>query len=117
MEYKSKKFLESQNYFVMRAPQSKGKADLIAYNHGECLLVQCKLTGLISPAEWNGLLSLAEQFGAIPVLAQNENHKLKFYKIIGVAEPNERNRLEKKAVKMFDDIPPKGKKKLKKDGD
>jgi Holliday junction resolvase len=115
-EYRIKDFFIKQGYFVMRSPQSKGKVDILAYNKGECIFCQAKLHGAIGVAEWNELLALAEQFGAIPVLAQNENHKLRFYKIIGMASPNERNRLDKKALKIFDDIPPKKRGNKMKDG-
>lgn len=39
-EYKARKELEERGYFVVRAAQSKGPADLVAIGHDEVLVIQ-----------------------------------------------------------------------------
>lgn len=70
-ERKVAEALTADGYRVMRAAGSHGKADLIALKIGQVLLVQCKLSGCgaVRPAEWNELWQLAEEVGAVAVIA------------------------------------------------
>lgn len=61
--------LETNGYRIIRSAGSKGKIDLLAGKPGQQLAVQCKITGLLSTAEWNLLLEWAPHFNAIPILA------------------------------------------------
>lgn len=70
-EYRVKAYYEKHGWFVIRSAGSKGVADLVAiapegkYIH----FVQCKLHGSISPDERQKLFSIAEKYGAYPILA------------------------------------------------
>lgn len=97
-EYRVKDKLIDKGYFVMRSPQSKGAVDLLAVNNGVALFVQCKLTGIIGVDEWNNLFDLANEYGAIPIIATSDKRKTKLYQIIGKAELNERERILKKTA-------------------
>lgn len=61
--------LEANGYRLIRSAGSKGKIDLLAGKPGQRLAVQCKITGLLSTAEWNLLIEWAACFDAVPVLA------------------------------------------------
>ena len=69
LEHRVKKQLEADGYFVVRAAASKGLVDLVALKWGQTLLVQCKRSGSLPPAEWNALYDLAAQLDAIPLMA------------------------------------------------
>lgn len=68
-EYSVRDRLRKLGYLVMRAPQSRGKADLVAIAPGVVLLVQCKRGGYVGVAEWNELFDLAESTGALAIVA------------------------------------------------
>jgi Holliday junction resolvase len=70
LEYRVKQLLELDGYWVMRAAASKGTADLAAIKPGQVLLVQCKRSGALPPAEWNELYDLAARLGAVPLMAR-----------------------------------------------
>jgi len=70
LEYDAAAALEADGYLVMRAPGSKGCADLIALKMGEVLLVQCKTDGYLTPAERAELYGAAELVGAVPLSAR-----------------------------------------------
>jgi Holliday junction resolvase len=69
LEYRTKRQLERDGYWVQRAAASKGLVDLVALKPGQILLVQCKRSGSLPPAEWNALHTLAGMLGAVPVMA------------------------------------------------
>jgi Holliday junction resolvase len=90
-EYRVKRHLEEAGYFVMRAPQSKGPADLIAYDHGVCLLVQCKMGEWYEVDSWNEFYRLAVKHHAIPIYAtKKENGRLALYRITGEKDRSRR---------------------------
>jgi Archaeal holliday junction resolvase (hjc) len=63
--------LEDNGYsMVMKSGGSKGKVDVIALKPGEVLLVQCKVSGSMSPADRIALRSLAYDLGAVPLMAR-----------------------------------------------
>lgn len=71
LERAVKHHLEDNGYLlVIKSGGSKGKVDVIALKLGETVLVQCKLSGEIRPAERIALRSLALALGAVPVLAR-----------------------------------------------
>lgn len=72
------------SYHIGRAAGSKGVWDLIAMRAGELVLVQCKVDGRMDPAEWNALLAIADEVGAIAVLAQRIEpaHKLIYRRLL-----------------------------------
>jgi Holliday junction resolvase len=69
-EYQTRDALRAVGWFVIRAAGSKGIADLVALRAGNTpLLVSCKLSGRIGPAERQSLLDAAYEAGAKPVVA------------------------------------------------
>lgn len=63
-EWRVKRHLEGEGYFVLRSPRSEGPADLVAIRRGEVLLVQCKTGSWISADSRDALLGLARSIGA-----------------------------------------------------
>lgn len=89
------KHLERQGYLSFRCAGSKGasKVDIVALcpydlslqvpvNYTlitrSTLLVQCKLSGIVSKFERKQLKEAAEKFGCLPILASKEDGKIKF---------------------------------------
>lgn len=68
-EFRVKKDLESAGYFALRATASYGPADLVAYQTGQIMLIQCKLSEFYQIKPWNDLIHISESIGAIPVFA------------------------------------------------
>lgn len=90
-EYRVKKHLEDVGFFVMRAPQSKGPADLIAYTHGTCLLVQCKIGDWHEVDTWNEFYRISVKHHAVPIYAtKRENGLLALYRITGEKDRSRR---------------------------
>lgn len=83
-EYRSKKHLEKAGFFVMRAPQSKGPVDLMAFDHGTCLFIQCKIGSWHRVDAWNEFYDLANKYGARPIFCtKKENGRIQFNLITG----------------------------------
>lgn len=83
-EYRVKRHLEGRGFFVMRAPQSKGPVDLIAFHGGRCLLIQCKIGDWYEVDSWNEFYRLAKSHGAEPIFATKvENGRLQLNLING----------------------------------
>lgn len=90
-EYRVKKHLEDAGFFVMRAPQSKGPADLIAYDHGICMLVQCKIGDWHEVPAWNEFYQIAIKHSAVPIYAtKRESGRIALYRITGEKEDHSR---------------------------
>lgn len=71
LERAVKHHLEDNGYvLVIKSGGSKGKVDVIALKRGETVLVQCKLSGAMRPAERVAFRQLAIALGAVPVVAQ-----------------------------------------------
>lgn len=70
LEYAARDTLEADGYWVIRAPGSKGKADLVAIKPGQILLVQCKKSKPIGPDERAALRNLAAWLDAVPLEAR-----------------------------------------------
>lgn len=72
-EYRCKTILEAQGYVVIRSPQSRGPADLVAMRDGEILFVQCKTgAGKLSADARAALIEMARQAGGKAMLARRE---------------------------------------------
>lgn len=61
--------LRQDGYFCIRAGGSHGVADVVALKPGQVLLIQAKIDGEISTADWNELYATAERLGAVALLA------------------------------------------------
>lgn len=68
--------LEHDGYVVFRSAGSRSPADLIALAPGQVLLLQCKASGWIPPAERRELRALAARAGASPMLAYRDGRGL-----------------------------------------
>lgn len=97
---------------VMRAAGSKGagKMDLVAFApDGRVLIVQCKITGIIAPAEWNRLWEISGWSrpapynvcaGVVPLVAMRREERAqpgqgwapRFMRIDGPKVPRSRQR-------------------------
>lgn len=88
-----KKFLE-KGFFVIRAAQSKGLADLVCVRHDMVIFIQCKLGGVIGPEEWNLFYDQCLRVEAEPVIALSKERKTRILKILEHKKPGEKKRLE-----------------------
>jgi Holliday junction resolvase len=77
--------LKAAGWYVVRAAGSHGEADLLALKLGRVWLVQCKRSGRLDPPEWNALCQLAEELGAVAVLAapHRTNRRATFHQLTG----------------------------------
>jgi Holliday junction resolvase len=83
-EYRVRNHFRSLGYYVMRSPQSKSPVDLIVLGHNVVLLVQCKVSGHISPDAWNELYFLArDTCGCTAVLAERVKRKIVMHELTG----------------------------------
>lgn len=90
-EYRVKKHLEDAGFFVMRAPQSKGPADLIAYHCNVGILVQCKIGDWHEVPAWNEFYRISLDHGASPIYAtKKENGRIALYRITGIKDRSRR---------------------------
>jgi Holliday junction resolvase len=69
-EYRTRDYLKSIGYIVMRSPGSRSPVDLVAIKRGGVLLVQCKRGGALPVGEWNALYRMATSSGSVPVMAR-----------------------------------------------
>jgi Holliday junction resolvase len=83
LEHRVRAHLRDEGYEVLRTAGSKSKVDLVAIKPGQILLVQCKRSGALPPAEWNALWDLAQMIGAIPVLAEQLTRGRKYWRLTG----------------------------------
>ena len=67
-EWRVRDYFKDKGYYVLRSPQSRGPADLVAIEKGEVLLIQCKIWGYMSLRQKEELVRLANSIGAIPLL-------------------------------------------------
>lgn len=81
LEYRVKALLERDGYYVVRSAASKGVVDLAAMKPRQLLLVQCKRSGALPPAEWNELYDLAASLGAVPVMAVKGLRRTELYRL------------------------------------
>jgi Holliday junction resolvase len=54
---------------------SHGLVDVIAWKTGQWLLIQAKTAGRLDTEPWNGLYTLAQTCGALPLLGYRERHR------------------------------------------
>ncbi|MFC4225475.1 hypothetical protein [Lysinibacter cavernae] len=71
LERRIRDALKLRGFYAFRSPASKSPADIIALRDGEILLVQCKRSGALPPAEWNALMDLCDQTGGRPIMVEN----------------------------------------------
>lgn len=81
-EYRVANHFRSLGYIVTRSPKSKTAVDLFVIGHRVVLFVQCKVDGVLPPAEWNELFDMCDQCSAIPVLIARERRKIVCYQML-----------------------------------
>jgi Holliday junction resolvase len=81
LEYRVKAQLERMGFFAVRTKRSLTAADVSAMRDGLNLLVQCKLHGYVPPDEWNRLVDLAAQAGAVPLIASSKTGRLQYFRV------------------------------------
>lgn len=84
------KALKADGYFVIHAGGSFGPADVVALKYHQVLLVNVKRQPKdeerkphIPPADWNLLYELAQQLGAVPIVAIKGFRRIDYYQITG----------------------------------
>ena len=63
------KILILKGYAAIRAAGSHSPADIWATKDGKLFFVQCKISGKLSPDEWNTFYDYATENNAIPIMA------------------------------------------------
>ena len=94
-EYRVIDRLRANGYFAIRSAGSKGAVDIAAIKPGQVLFVQCKLQQApFSAAEWNTLLFIARDCGALPILAEAEPRgPVRWWQLTGTKKPRQRTDL------------------------
>ena len=78
-EYRVKKHLEKQGFFVMRSASSKGPFDLIAINSYVVYGIQCKANGKVSRNELEEIKKVIRGRPIIGVIAsKGEGNRIHF---------------------------------------
>jgi len=67
-ERRTKEKLEADGYYVIKSAGSRGVADLVAIKRDQILLVQGKLSSRLDPKDWNQLLTVADEIGALAIV-------------------------------------------------
>lgn len=70
LEYATQNELERNGYITVRTAGSHGAVDVLGFKQGEIVMVQCKLTGKLGPAERTKVYGLAAMVGAVPLVAR-----------------------------------------------
>lgn len=82
-EYRTMHRLTADGYTVFRMAGSHSPADVIAIKPGQILFVQCKLNGIIPPAERKELVDLAAilaPWNSLPIVAVGRR---RFWRLTG----------------------------------
>ena len=75
-EYRVKKDIESQGYYVIRSPASRGPFDLLCIKEGRVVAIQCKIQkDSFSKKQKEVFIIKAKEIGAIPMFAYRDNEK------------------------------------------
>jgi Holliday junction resolvase len=81
LEYKVKGQLEKVGFFATRTRRSLTCADVTGLRADVNVIVQCKRHGALPPDEWNALVDLARQTGAVPLLASYKTGRLRYFRL------------------------------------
>lgn len=82
-EYRVKRDMELHGWTCMRSPASRSPADIWCVRDGRAVFIQCKLGGVLRPAEWNRFMDYAEGAGAAPVMAERERIGVAYWLLTG----------------------------------
>lgn len=64
-------FIEA-GFYAVRSAGSHGKVDVVAVGRARTYFIQCKTNGEIASVEWNTLLTVANEVGAVAVIASKD---------------------------------------------
>lgn len=83
LEYAVVKVLRRHGWWPQRTKRSLTCCDVSGMRADLNVLVQCKLNGRLGIDEWNELIDLAEQTGAVPLLATHEKSlaRIQWYRL------------------------------------
>lgn len=83
-EYRVRNYLEGIGFLVVRSPGSRSPYDLLAISQkGPIFLIQCKVTGVLPPAEWNELLRLANKYKVLALCAfRSKGNKIEWRRLV-----------------------------------
>lgn len=92
--------LRGRGWWCVRAAGSHGAADVVALREGwDPVLVQCKASGAISPAEWDELWDAARRAGGNAVVADRvtdesdrRRTRIRFRVLLGPRTPGDARR-------------------------
>jgi len=71
-ERRVKSYFESNDYVVFRSAGSRSPADLICLKAGEVILVQCKISGRLTPLEKQKLMILKDELNCqVAIFSRN----------------------------------------------
>mgnify|MGYP001772724201 CR=1 FL=1 len=73
-EYRVKKYMEKQGFYVMRSASSKGPFDLLAINQYVVYGIQCKANGKVSQKELEEIRKAIRGRPIIGVIASRPMH-------------------------------------------
>lgn len=91
VEYRVRDYMKAQGYVAMRSPASKSPIDIIAIKPGQVLFIQCKRGGSLPPKEWNAIFDLAQEAGAIAVMAETPYPRcLRFWRLLARKDGSKR---------------------------
>lgn len=78
-----------RGWVTIQSRGSHGPCDVIAAKGCEINVIQCKAAadGYLTPAERSGLIAIAAEFGAIPIVACRVWHKI-VYRVLQRWEPD-----------------------------
>lgn len=101
-EYRVRDDLQKKGFFVLRSPASRSPIDLAAIKRGLILLVQCKMGSELPRKEWNKLFELAEETGALPILAGRLGFReLQYFRLMDKKDDS-RKRQPRLEIKLFE---------------
>lgn len=78
LERQTQAHLQANGYWTMKAPGSKGAVDVVAIKPcgiescAQILFIQCKLNGVMPPAERAALWDVADEAGAWPLMVKRD---------------------------------------------
>lgn len=71
------KYFDKQGYFTVRSAGSHSIIDLVAIKAGEVKLIQCKIDGILSPAEKEQLQELSRESQCQVLLIYREDRHMR----------------------------------------
>lgn len=105
LEYSVVAALKRHGWWPQRSKRSLTSCDVSGMRADVNVIVQCKVHGYLPPAEWNELMDLAEQTGAVPLLATHDKTmaRISFYELLDRKTGDRRQRQPYRPVQLTPD--------------